>query len=1016
VGRQTHILRFRGTAPTRATLPLITGLNDSGWSRGLRFGQAQILENFYPALDGSVRTSPGREYIKQSIGSGSDIITGVVCPPRKIPLLTLNSRNNSLYFHYQGTDYTATLTTGNYYTYDELAAELRTALNDAVHGSSHFQDITGVTTGGAGSGEFKVAGDLTASFEPYHSFYIINSTANDGEWTISAGGPTYDSGSDTTTIPVDEAVSDGTVDGQAAYMYWGHVRWDPTDWNAQYAKKFVIYTWVATSDYIYWHHDNTTLDPTVFGFRWSAERGANPYIVGEWKVDSEPPLYGTKKGVFTNNKFYDQDGTEITLPSGSSIETSEDDIAGVWDNDRFYFCNGEKNYVMRDRFLRQQPPNDWDFQRGIVHDYTVAGTPFTATTFHNTASANTHIDMDEDTDWMRLPLGGGAADMSTRLVDTATLILSKPSEEIKDWRLDVYYEVPSLGIKHFIKSVYADDVSDDNTAPTTVTLIGSTDAVVPAVSSNVTVTHYLLLNLKVGQAGSGTCQVHYNGGGAGDYIYTIDSNGDWDATANRDWCGTFISNGENFSGAEFSFGYTLENAEGFETQLVSGGQFVWDYQGASVTTALTVIPIEVPEDTDFAYINVYRTTDGGSVYYRMAHIPRIYLTGGWFTTTSLTVYGGVDDTRLAAQAQAPSHNALTQINHTTRVQWQGRTFGTGRTGYENLLDWTSLTDSGLPAPEHWNTTSNWAPVGKAGLPNTALAPLADRLLIFQRDHIHVAIPGSDGESFPIEEISDKGVGTLSKDSPVSVLTAEGYFCFFQAQNGHFYLTDGIHVRPLSFGNKNRNNLSTLVSTMNLDALDKTRGIYVPAGNYIIWMICTGANTTPNKAVLFHLDPGIFSIDTMAANYLAIESAQVNDEADKIVGAVEDDLIYVREDDSDDLSSGNGITATWKSWAMDFGDQWGVDMLIDAIVTAKAQQAATAQEMTLNIYPDEAVGAQKTCTWELTTSVRAQKIGCQVASKVMEFEITTNTAALGWAAFDELAVKVDLQQTGVRRTR
>jgi len=75
--------------------------------------------------------------------------------------------------------------------------------------------ITGVTVGGAGAGEFEVAGDLTARYLAADTLIVKGSTNNDGYYTVSAGGSTHAGG--TTTIPVDEAVAavaDGTIQTQ----------------------------------------------------------------------------------------------------------------------------------------------------------------------------------------------------------------------------------------------------------------------------------------------------------------------------------------------------------------------------------------------------------------------------------------------------------------------------------------------------------------------------------------------------------------------------------------------------------------------------------------------------------------------------------------------------------------------------------------------------------------------------------------------------------------------------------
>ena len=83
--------------------------------------------------------------------------------------------------------------------------------------TAHIDSITGVTVGGIGSGEFKVAGDQTACYIIAEPLLVEESTNNDGYYTI-ASGVAYSGG--TTTIPVEEAVGavadgiiyNGTVD------------------------------------------------------------------------------------------------------------------------------------------------------------------------------------------------------------------------------------------------------------------------------------------------------------------------------------------------------------------------------------------------------------------------------------------------------------------------------------------------------------------------------------------------------------------------------------------------------------------------------------------------------------------------------------------------------------------------------------------------------------------------------------------------------------------------------------
>ncbi len=71
--------------------------------------------------------------------------------------------------------------------------------------------ITTATVGLAGLGSFKIAGDQTQNFHAGYRFTVVGSTANNGVYTVKNGGSSFGGGS--TTIPVNEAVPDATVDG-----------------------------------------------------------------------------------------------------------------------------------------------------------------------------------------------------------------------------------------------------------------------------------------------------------------------------------------------------------------------------------------------------------------------------------------------------------------------------------------------------------------------------------------------------------------------------------------------------------------------------------------------------------------------------------------------------------------------------------------------------------------------------------------------------------------------------------
>lgn len=81
--------------------------------------------------------------------------------------------------------------------------------------------INGVTSGVAGSGSFRIATDQTLNFQAGYRFTVINSTGNDGVYTVKNGGSTFGGGN--TTIPVNQAVlsavADGTIEAYAPTQY-----------------------------------------------------------------------------------------------------------------------------------------------------------------------------------------------------------------------------------------------------------------------------------------------------------------------------------------------------------------------------------------------------------------------------------------------------------------------------------------------------------------------------------------------------------------------------------------------------------------------------------------------------------------------------------------------------------------------------------------------------------------------------------------------------------------------------
>lgn len=65
---------------------------------------------------------------------------------------------------------------------------------------------------------FVLGGDRRGDFRAGAAAAVVDSTANDGVYSVAAAGPTYDAGTDRTIVPVEEAIPNAEADG----MLQGH--------------------------------------------------------------------------------------------------------------------------------------------------------------------------------------------------------------------------------------------------------------------------------------------------------------------------------------------------------------------------------------------------------------------------------------------------------------------------------------------------------------------------------------------------------------------------------------------------------------------------------------------------------------------------------------------------------------------------------------------------------------------------------------------------------------------------
>mgnify|MGYP007073229112 CR=1 FL=1 len=136
--------------------------------------------------------------------------------------------------------------------------------------------ISAVTTGGAGAGEFKAAGDFTALAKENSTLRVIESTGNDGTYTLR-GVATLAAG--VTTFPVAEAVGDSTVDGELQLQWMPravigsaggreHVKQSSGGWISSGGQLWVSFEWETPATY--WDPASEIDDPSGAGLAFLA--------------------------------------------------------------------------------------------------------------------------------------------------------------------------------------------------------------------------------------------------------------------------------------------------------------------------------------------------------------------------------------------------------------------------------------------------------------------------------------------------------------------------------------------------------------------------------------------------------------------------------------------------------------------------------------------------------------------------------------------------------------------------
>lgn len=107
------------------------GLNDTAMPSLRGINEFKTLENVDFVFPSGFKKCKGRSLVDESLASE---ITGILCPPKDNPLVTLTATTNAIYFKVDSSYYTASVAAGSYYEQSDLATAIQTAMNAVYAG------------------------------------------------------------------------------------------------------------------------------------------------------------------------------------------------------------------------------------------------------------------------------------------------------------------------------------------------------------------------------------------------------------------------------------------------------------------------------------------------------------------------------------------------------------------------------------------------------------------------------------------------------------------------------------------------------------------------------------------------------------------------------------------------------------------------------------------------------------------------------------------------------------------
>jgi len=635
----------------------------------------------------------------------------------------------------------------------------------------------------------------------------------------------------------------------------------------------------------------TTADLS-FWYRWAEihYQGSTSSKVPRYSDPIHDPMVASNLklwGTHWTSANHDKSIKEI---KGRDWETSAESSGSSWTffdyYGRLYLSDNLHAYIMRDNqhFLKPATADDITPRRagisavGAVSVYSHLATP----AYYDAITA----------DKFRFPAVPGVSGYpDINLVNLFQIYLKKAAGTATDFWLDVYFEFSDINIEPVkLCSINSGELSDSQGV--LVTKYVETAAL--GIVNNVGISPGWIRIDYRNPEGPKPLEVGWAVSDMVNQYQYLDENGAWkNASANRDVC-AFLGQTASLTGSYY-WKYSLTNREGVETELSDAAQIT----GMNGQVVKQIMALDTPLLLDVEYINIYRTIASGSTYYLVGRIPYEYiryyghLFNGYVGHLEFSMSEGIPDNELIMHAEADVITARDPLPPGIKYAcWSNR-------------GWV-LKDNGLlyySRPyfvDSFDYTYQMMEFNQAGGKALDLIPMIDRLLVLKTNGIGIVYPS--GGKFSSYMIDTKGVGVCSSSAAVFVAEAANGV-FMQAQDGHFYLFSGNN----SLVNISKGKIDSLVNSFNKSALSKTRCVYDSVNKDILWSVCTGDNTTPDKLVFYHLPTRSWHTSDMASEYFLQDHLTSPDQM-MIMGCSGGNTFHYYQGNSD---LGNNLTAYWE---------------------------------------------------------------------------------------------------------